>query len=129
MLSFSLLVGEKSVWRAAATACAHPPGVVEVTRGISSTAEHRRRGLSTLGACDEGEVEKVKKPRMPVLFLREGVRECYYSMPPAGALTRPSSSDCSSSRSPSFPRSRGIKEEKRIAWFPWPPTTRRSIDN
>jgi hypothetical protein len=28
------------------------------------------RGLSSLGACDE-EVEKVKKPRTPVLFLRE----------------------------------------------------------
>jgi hypothetical protein len=67
---------ERSQFGAAATACAHPPGVVEVARGISPTAD-RRRGLSTLGTCDE-EVEKVKKPRTPVLFLREGVRECYY---------------------------------------------------
>ena len=72
----TFLVGEKSVLGAAAKACAHSPGVVEVARGISLTAD-RRRGLSTPGACDE-EVEKVKKPRTPVLFLREGVRECYY---------------------------------------------------
>ena len=83
------------------------------------------RGLSSLGACDE-EVEKVKKPRTPVLFLREGVsaRMLLHSMPPAGALTRLSSSGGSSSRSRSHIQE--TKEERRIVWFPWPPTTRRS---
>jgi hypothetical protein len=235
---FPLLVGEKSVWRAAATACAHPPGVVEVTRGISSTAERRRRGLLRWAPATK-RWRSQETAHAGALSQGGSARMLLHSMPSAGALTRPSSSGGSSSRSPSFPspaylreaetltptispapqpgpapapapasahslaqlspaepsssyslarpiptylrassshslarpspaylraqlsshsennrrshphsaqlpspaylreaetltptiRSRGIKEEKRIAWFPWPPTTQRSIDS
>ena len=98
-------------------------------RSSKSLGAFRRRGLLRWAPATK-RWRSQETAHAGALSQGGSARMLLHSMPPAGALTRPSSSDCSSSsRSPSFPRSREIKEEKRIAWFPWPRSTQRSIDS